>query len=115
MNQKEMSSPYPKEFIDMLNRNLSDESRLLLYTLSLYEKPLNKEMLWKLANEYYLEQTGKEKELLSSRYVLDIHTARCEGAGLIELSTHGRTRLYMMTSLGKEVLEHARTISKKNS
>lgn len=104
------------EIMNIIRDNLSNESQWILFTLKGAKSPLRKELLWEQTNEIHskfkkddeksLQTNNKDEKLLSSRYVLDIHTARLEGAGLVEVEVLGRVRLYKITNWGKEFLEY---------
>jgi len=101
------------EFLDILKNNLSLESKWFLVILSQQSEAINKEQLKELANNLYTEnekKKGKEVEsgLITSRHSLDIHTARLEGSGLVQVKEVGRARFYSITDLGKALLEYIR-------
>lgn len=99
---------------DILVDNLSTESRWFLFALSKASTSLNKESLRDLANEQHkLATQGKTNNLIASRHSLDIHTARLEGAGLVEVTEIGRIRMYSITELGKELLKYLTIKSKQ--
>lgn len=93
-----------EDVLDVLKERMSKESLLLLSTIKVQNEAIAKEELWRLANENYKarqpDQSGKD--FIASRYTLDIHTARLEGAGLVDIKTYGRIRTYTMSSLGLE-------------
>jgi DNA-binding transcriptional ArsR family regulator len=101
-------------YFEILSENLSLESKWFLVILQQQKESINKEQLWELTNKSYrkIQSTGDNKgntdpaHLISSRYSLDIHTARLEGAGLVQVKELGRMRLYSITSLGKQLLEY---------
>lgn len=98
-------------FFKILYENLSVESKWFLVVLVQQKDYINKEQLRDLTNKAYVKAKELDENngtpLISSRYLLDIHTARLEGAGLVEVKEMGRMRLYMITTLGKQLLEYA--------
>lgn len=107
-------------YFGILTENLSLESKWFLVILQQQKEAINKEQLWQLTNQFYLsveEKKGTENpsQLISSRYSLDIHAARLEGAGLVQVKELGRMRLYSITLLGKQLLEYLQKASKTQS
>lgn len=101
------------DFFNILYKSLSTESQFFLVALLQHKEPLNKEQLWELANELYIQREikrGRENvsKLIPSRYSLDIHTSRLEGAGLVDVKEIGRMRMYSITKLGEALLNYAR-------
>ncbi|MCM3390577.1 hypothetical protein LG296_19625 (plasmid) [Ureibacillus chungkukjangi] len=97
------------DYLSILNNNLSIESKWFLIKLLNQSEPINKDKLRDIVNDSYIDlekSRGNEnpKPLITSRYLLDIHTARLEGAGLVHVKELGRMRLYSITDLGKELL-----------
>lgn len=100
------------EFFDILLENLSNESKWFLFILQQEEQPINKELLKDMANESYSKRNTEKgitssEPLIPSRHLLDIHTARLEGAGLVQVQKVGRIRMYSITPLGKKLLKYA--------
>lgn len=100
------------DLLSILLEHLSTESKWLLVTLKQSNGPLNKEQLRDAANSFYLENQFSKgikqpEALIKSRHLLDIHTARLEGAGLVSVKEVGRIRIYSMTQLGEILLEYA--------
>lgn len=95
-----------KNIFDILTANLSDESRWFLFALSKEKNPLHKENLRDVANELFKANKDNTSNLIASRHSLDIHTARLEGAGLVEVKEIGRVRMYSLTDLGHELLTY---------
>jgi len=95
-----------EKFFEMLAENLSNESKWFLVILE-QESPnhLNRELLWEKVNELYAEYNKSEESLINSRYVLDIHTARLEGAGLVKVEKIGKLRLYSITDFGLKLID----------
>lgn len=98
-------------FFEILFENLTLESKWFLAILSKQQQPINKEQLGELVNTMYIAKQSSEgvenpSPLIGSRYPLDIHTARLEGAGLVKVTEHGRMRFYSITKLGKQLLEY---------
>lgn len=97
-------------FFKILFENLSDESKWFLVVLIQQKEYINKEQLRELTNKAYFKANDLDEvsavPLIPSRYSLDIHTARLEGAGLVEVKELGRMRLYLITSLGKQLLDY---------
>lgn len=93
-----------EDILQILKNSLTRESLLLFTTIHQQQSPIAKEELWKLANKQYrMRQTEKlEKEFIASRYILDLHIARLEGAGLINVKIYGRIRTYTISALGYE-------------
>lgn len=82
-----------------------------LYTLRTEDRELHKEELRDLTNEFYLKRAQKkdqsfDEKLISSRYSLDVHTSRLEGAGLVHVRNVGRVRFYSISDLGKKLFEY---------
>lgn len=101
------------DFLDVLKKNLSIESKWFLLILLQQSEAINKEQLRELANQLYMDNEKKKgnetpNQLISSRYLLDIHTARLEGAGLVQVKEIGRMRLYSITDLGKTLIDFLR-------
>jgi len=97
------------QVMDILKKNLSDESKWILSALITSTNPTSKEKLWKLTNTLYIEKgisKDPKAKIISSRYVLDIHTARLEGAGLVEVTALGRIRVYSVSEFGKMFINH---------
>ncbi|GEL05547.1 hypothetical protein [Rummeliibacillus stabekisii] len=92
------------EIMAILKEHLSVESKSILLTLKLAETPLRKEVLWEKTNENLQKVDESDRKLLSSRYVLDIHTARLEGAGLVDVEVMGRIRVYSISDFGLDFL-----------
>ncbi len=102
------------EFLDILSEHLSNESKWFLFILQQEGKPINKELLKDMANESFSNRNSEKgipnnEPLIPSRHLLDIHTARLEGAGLVDVEKLGRIRMYSITSLGKRLLEYIAT------
>lgn len=102
---------HEKDFLEILENNLSEESTWFLVILFEAGKPINKALLNDMANEAYAERQSKKGQstteiLIPSRHLLDIHTARLEGAGLVEVEVLGRIRMYSITELGKKLLNY---------
>ena len=95
-----------KKVLDSLVKNLSNESKGLLITLFQEKNELKKETLRDLTNHNYLTKFPDRPALIPSRFVLDIHCARLEGAGLVEVRHSGRTRYYKITEQGKLLLTY---------
>lgn len=96
-----------KDIYDILVKNLSNESKWFIFALSKEKNPLHKENLRDVANEQYKKANQpKNKNLIASRHGLDIHTARLEGAGLVEVKEIGRVRMYSLSELGQELLSY---------
>lgn len=74
------------------------------------KEPIGKEKLKTLANEYYTETTGELENLITSRYILDVFTARLEGAGLVRISRYGQVRMYSISKLGEEIIQFSRQL-----
>lgn len=93
-----------EEIFKVLKESLTRESLLLFTTIHQQQSPIAKEELWKLANKQYrLRQTeNMDKDFIASRYILDLHIARLEGAGLINVKIYGRIRTYTISTLGNE-------------
>lgn len=102
------------EFLSILKDNLSIQSKWILFTLLQADKQkdhyMKKEKLWEQTNQNYANNEvvknndNKTDSILSSRYVLDINTARLEGAGLISFEQVGKTKFYKITEFGKYFL-----------
>ncbi|MGE7921206.1 hypothetical protein ACQKM9_20030 [Viridibacillus sp. NPDC093762] len=95
--------------MDILKKNLSDESKWILSALITSTNPTSKEKLWELTNTLYIEKgisNDPTAKIISSRYVLDIHTARLEGAGLVEVTALGRIRVYSVSEFGRMLITH---------
>ncbi|MFC5651013.1 hypothetical protein ACFPYJ_18255 [Paenibacillus solisilvae] len=76
------------------------------------DRPLNKELLGELVNQYYQQQTNTKEKLLGSRHMLDEMAARLEGAALVDITVLGRARLYKVSSLGEELISFIQTSQK---
>jgi hypothetical protein len=96
-------------FMNILAQNLSEESKWFLWALLKEKRPLHKEELRELANAGFRDmnkgESVTETTLVASRHALDIHTARLEGAGLVNVRGIGRVRMYSLTTLGEELLK----------
>lgn len=91
----------------MLAENLSNESKWFLVILDQESpNPINKELLREKTNELYSKVKKTEESLINSRYVLDIHTARLEGAGLVNVQKIGKVRMYSITDLGLKLINY---------
>lgn len=103
-----MSSKQLEEIINILKSRLTNESKIFLYVL-LESGPLYKDELKDLANERYHSAAGilpnNDNPLINSRHAMDIHTARLEGAGLVDIKFQGRVKLYQLSKLGKLLLQ----------
>jgi len=97
-------------FFEMLAENLSNESKWFLVILE-QESPnlVNKELLWEKVNDLYSKAKKSEESLIKSRYVLDIHTARLEGAGLVKVERIGQIRMYSITAIGLKLLKYLKS------
>ena len=98
-------------YYEILKDNLSNESKWFLAMLQKEKEAINKEQLWEITNKSYILLEEKQgivdpSPLISSRYLLDIHTARLEGAGLVQVKELGRMRLYSITPLGRQLFEY---------
>lgn len=101
------------EIIKTLKQSMSTPSLWLLKTL--YNEKNNtliaKEILWEKTNELFLkEENNTDFKVISSRYVLDIHTARLEGAALIAYSQIGKVKIYKITDFGIYFLNRVATL-----
>lgn len=106
-----MSLNIDKKILSILSENLTNESMWFLYTLRTEDRELHKEELRDLTNEFYLKRAQKkdqsfDEKLISSRYSLDVHTSRLEGAGLVHVRNVGRVRFYSISDLGKKLFEY---------
>lgn len=100
---------YEKIF-DKLQESLSLQSKWFLVTLITENRDLHKEELRNLANDAYKKKvtgSGSDDLLVPSRYNLDLHTARLEGAGLVNVKEVGRVRIYSVSTLGIEFFKYA--------
>ncbi|MGE7692301.1 hypothetical protein ACQKMI_24375 [Lysinibacillus sp. NPDC097214] len=100
------------DFLDILLENLSIESKWFLFILLQEGKPINKALLNDMANESYAKKQSEKEQptnelLIPSRHLLDIHTARLEGAGLVKVEKLGRIRMYSITDLGEKLINYA--------
>ncbi len=100
------------EFLEILRENLTEESKWFLFILLQEGKPINKALLNDMANEAYAKRQYERGQstselLIPSRHLLDIHTARLEGAGLVKVEKLGRIRMYSITALGEKLLNYA--------
>lgn len=91
-----------ENIFNIFKDRLTRES-LLLFTTVYQHSPIAKEELWKSANQHYrLRETNEmKKDFIASRYVLDLHIARLEGAGLVDVKIYGRIRTYSISPLGQ--------------
>lgn len=110
-----------EDILQVIKKNLTKESQWLLFALSVENHGISKEQLWKKTNELFHNQNSSDtdhssydpdSDLITSRYVLDIHTARLEGAGLVDLNIFGRTRVYSLSAFGREFLTYVKSKSK---
>lgn len=92
-----------EEILTVLLNNIEETGLWMLATLKVAGKPVSKTNLRDQTNKRYFEK--KEKSLISSRYTLDIFTAKLEGAGLIAVEKVGQVRLYQLTLLGNEIIK----------
>ena len=102
------------DFFEILLTNLSPESKWFLVILRSQKEPINKIQLQELVNKSYIKNEHEKQNfnatpLISSRHLLDIHLARLEGPGLVQVKELGRMRLYSITILGKQLLEYMKT------
>ncbi|MCM3358171.1 hypothetical protein [Psychrobacillus sp. MER TA 171] len=97
-----------RDIFEILTNSLSEESKWFLFALSTEKVPLHKENLRDVANELFkrVNAHDKKKQLITSRHSLDIHTARLEGAGLVNVQRIGQIRIYSLTELGTELLNY---------
>lgn len=104
-----------EQILDVLEAHLTRESLLLLSTIQFQKAAIAKEELWRLANEKYRSRQNdpNQKDFIASRYTMDIHTARLEGAGLVTLKTYGRIRTYTISPLGTEFWNYINTKQKQ--
>jgi len=105
-----------EEILDRLSENL-DDGAWFLRVLKQHTR-LSKEQLKDLVNEQYkqmIEEKNKEKDdeektevkkLVNSRHVLDVMTARLEGAGLVKVTHYGRARVYELSDLAIELINY---------
>lgn len=109
-----------ESLLDVLAEHLTTESKWMLVTLFQEKRAIHKEELRDLSNESFLNYqknkklTNDETPLLSSRHLLDKHTDRLEGAGLVTVQEIGRIRMYTISPIGEELLLHI-TNKKKNN
>lgn len=91
-----------KDILLILKTNLSEQSKWLLYTLthSKENELLPKEILWEKTNALFQSHNKNNNKVISSRYILDIHTSRLEGAGLIAFEQFGKVKCYKITDFG---------------
>lgn len=95
------------QIYNILVKHLSEESKWFLFALSKEQGPMHKEKLRDVANEQFKKINGDQStSLIVSRHGLDIHTARLEGAGLVDVQEIGRVRMYSLTELGQELLTY---------
>lgn len=99
-----------KDILHILKKNLSIQSTWILITLldSKENELIPKEALWEKTNEKFLADSqsngntlDSNVKIISSRYVLDVHTSRLEGAGLIDFEQFGKVKFYKVTDFGK--------------
>lgn len=100
------------EFLEILRQNLTEESKWFLFILLQEGKPINKALLNDMVNDAYAKRQSEKGEstnelLIPSRHFRDIHTARLEGAGLVDVQKLGRIRMYSITALGEKLLHYA--------
>ncbi|MEB2301623.1 hypothetical protein LAV72_18630 [Lysinibacillus xylanilyticus] len=99
------------DFLEILFENLSHESKWFLFILLEEGKPINKALLNDMANDAYSKMQSEKGQptnelLIPSRHLLDIHTARLEGAGLVKVEKLGRIRMYSITDLGEKLIQY---------
>ncbi|MBU7595900.1 cell division protein FtsZ [Metabacillus halosaccharovorans] len=92
-----------EEILDILKERLGDAIYILIV---LKEGPLLKEQIKERANEYYKSKGNNNSDLIPSRHILDIYTARLEGAGLVNVREIGRARVYERSQLAEVLTNH---------
>ncbi|MER7786503.1 MULTISPECIES: hypothetical protein [Streptomycetaceae] len=97
-----MSTISAGELLDILGDRLGNEGLCFLIALAESDRPLLKAQLGDRAQELHKNGTTA----LNSRHHLDILTARIEGAGLVDVTEVGRSRLYSLSNLGNILIEH---------
>lgn len=74
-------------------------------------KPINKERIREVTNQYYRERNIDVKVMpIRSRHTLDEVTARLEGAGLVDVMGKGRAKMYSLSRLGQELIEYRKQV-----
>ncbi|MED0737841.1 hypothetical protein [Aneurinibacillus thermoaerophilus] len=98
-----------KEQILQTILNSIGDSVWVLTTLYKQNKGVGKEQLRGLVNERYGAK-HEGKILITSRHILDRYLSRLEGAGLVDVSEHGRARHYHLSELGHELINFRKNI-----
>lgn len=74
------------------------------FLAALENQPILKDKLKDEVNSLY--RAFNDRDLINSRHTLDTWTARLEGAGLVDVQEVGRARMYSISDLGREMIEH---------
>jgi hypothetical protein len=81
----------------------------VLAALAWHGKPVAKEKLRDITNAYYRRAKPDEAEMpIRSRHLLDEMAARLEGAALVTVFPKGKAKMYMVSELGNELIQHMR-------
>ncbi|WP_078557279.1 hypothetical protein [Bacillus alkalicellulosilyticus] len=91
------------EVLQLIYERLGDGIYILI---ALKEGPLLKEQLWHNVNQLYKEKVKTDKDLIPSRYTLDIYTARLDAVGLVNIKEMGRGRLYSLSPFYQELASY---------
>lgn len=79
----------------------------VLAALAWHGKPVAKEKLRDITNSYYRRAKPDESEMpIRSRHLLDEMAARLEGAALVTVMPKGKAKMYTVSELGKELIQH---------
>jgi DNA-binding PadR family transcriptional regulator len=101
-----------EDIYEILLNNLHTDGKFILVLLSGNED-MHKAELKNVANEEYAKMG--DEVLFPTRFSLDICTARLEGAGLVNVKTAGRVKLYSLSRLGEELLQYSKSKKMKRS
>jgi len=94
------------QILSALSRSIGDGAWVLA-ALAWHGKPVAKEKLRDVTNIYFRRAKPDETELpIRSRHLLDEMAARLEGAALVTVTPKGKAKMYAVSALGKELIQH---------
>lgn len=99
-----------EDILEILRDRLGDGIYILI---ALKDGPLLKEQIKDHVNETYQLKVNPNVTLIPSRHILDIYTARLEGAGLVNVREIGRARMYERSELAEVLTTYMKVKSSK--
>lgn len=104
-----METPLTKENVyDRIIESIQDDAIFLLAAIKKQEG-LVKHQLEDETNILYQSLTNQSDKLINSRFTLDIMVAKLEGSSLIKIKEQGRSKRYMLSDVGKELIDYYQT------